>query len=624
MEQAPFPKELGTTSDSNASSSQDNRRRELVAATQRVIASHGLSGTTSARVAKEAGLSPGIVNFYFSGKERLLLAALEDASYTFISTIKKATERSYPDPGAALQGMMEAVLDPALMSVERIAVWYAFWGEASARPDYLAVCGARDEAYYAALEEACAAVADTVPPGLTRPAHESIAWSLAGLLELIWQSLLAPNSSPSRREGHRLVKGFLASVFPWRFEMPDAPVSQKPDESELPLTLPGWTYDNADFALLEKERLFLRAWHVMGHVSELRNPGDYLTFEGNGERAFVIRGKDGELRAFHNVCRHRAHAVVTGEGGNCGKVIRCPYHGWVFSLEGKLKAMAAEGSFPDIDRERFGLIEIEMEVFLGFVFFRFESGEPGVAERFAPYAEEMALYRSEEMQPIGASWRETYPVDWKNQMDNYLEGYHVPVGHPGLYDLFGARYDNAPAPGGVARAVHWIRKDDQEVAGWSTRHYRKILPEVAHLPADRQRAWSYYALFPYVAIDLYPDQVDFFHVVPEGPGRSRLRARAYALPDARREMRAARYLNNRINTKVQDEDSDLILSVQEGLAGGAYSMGLLSEKEATLQAFHDHVRQRIPEAKQAAAPSAGADMQARAWALAPRAAEEKG
>ncbi len=621
MDQSPLPLQDETAQVKISNPSQDQRRRELVAATQRVIASHGLSGTTSARVAKEAGLSPGIVNFYFSGKDRLLLAALEDASFTFITAIKGATEQSYDNPGDALEGMLKAVLDPDLMSPERIAVWYAFWGEASARPDYLAVCGARDEAYYAALEDACAAVADTAPPGVARPAHEAIAWSLAGLLELIWQSLLAPNSAPSRREGHGLVKGFLASVFPWRFEMPAGPGREEPIKAELPLTLAGWTYDNADFARLEKERLFLRSWHVMGHVSDVAEPGDYLTFEGNGERAFVVRGKDGRLRAFHNVCRHRAHAVVTGQRGNCGKVIRCPYHGWVFSLEGKLKAMAAEGSFPEIDRERLGLIEIELEIFLGFLFFRFETGEPSVAERFAPYAEEMAVYRSAEMQSIGASWRETYPVDWKNQMDNYLEGYHVPVGHPGLYDLFGARYDNAPAPGGVARAIHWMRQDAQSVAGWSTRHYHKLLPEVPHLPADRQRAWSYYALYPYVALDLYPDQADFFHVVPEGPGRSRLRARAYALADDRREMQAARYLNNRINTKVQDEDSDLILSVQDGLAGSAYSVGLLSEKEATLQAFHDYVRERIPEAAKAAPPGAGAEAEVKACRLMPQATE---
>ncbi|GAB5469932.1 MAG: hypothetical protein Kilf2KO_29620 [Rhodospirillales bacterium] len=607
--------------DKPVTAAQDQRRRELVAATQRIIARYGLAGTTSARVAREAGLSPGIVNFYFASKERMLLAALEAASLAFITAVEGAVARQAREPGERLWSLIDAVLDPEILSADQASVWYAFWGEAAARADYLAVCGARDEAYEAALLAACEAVGETAPAGSPRPDPEAIAWALAGMVDQIWQTALLPDQPPKAEQGRRLIAGLLASVYPWRFA--ETQVAQPTAEgtatgSPLPLTLPGWTYVDAGFAKLEKQHLFLKAWHVVGHVSELTAPGDYLAFEGASERAFVVRGSDGSLRAFHNVCRHRAHALVSGRDGNCGKVIRCPYHGWVFSLEGRLKAMAAAASFPSVDRDGLGLIAIELEVFLGFVFIRFQGGEPSVAQRFAPYAEEMALYRSADMQPLGKTWDDGYPVDWKNQMDNYLEGYHVPVGHPGLYDLFGAAYENAPAPGGVARALHGFRSPDKPVAGWSTRHYRKLLPEVTHLPEQRRKVWSYYALFPYVALDFYPDQVDFFQVVPDGVGRSRLRSRCYALPDSRREMKLARYLNNRINGKVQDEDVGLIESVQAGLATGGYASGLLSDKEASLGAFHDYIRQRIPEAGREAPPQADATALATAERLLPR------
>src|SRR5262249_55540025 len=149
-------------------------------------------------------------------------------------------------------------------------------------------------------------------------------------------------------------------------------------------TLPGWTYGNAEFYELEKRNLVLTNWQVVGHVSELRTPGDYVTLDIMGERVFVLRGEDGELRAFHNVCRHRAAGVVRGDTGNCGHAVRCFYHGWTYGLDGRLKAVPGEASFPGLDKGRLGLKPIEFDVWQGFVFVRFAGSGPGVAERFRP------------------------------------------------------------------------------------------------------------------------------------------------------------------------------------------------------------------------------------------------
>ncbi len=232
-------------------------------------------------------------------------------------------------------------------------------------------------------------------------------------------------------------------------------------------TLPGWTYGNAEFHELEKRNLVLANWQVVGHVSELRSAGDYVTLDIAGERGFVMRGEDDALRAFHNVCRHRAAAVVRGDTGNCGHAVRCFYHGWTYGLDGRLKAVPGEASFPGLDKGRFGLKPLEFEVWQGFVFVRFAGSGASVAERFRPYERELASYRCAEMEPLGGRWDVEIAVDWKNVMDNYLEGYHVPVGHPGLFRLFGNNYEVEVQEGNVNRAVGVLR--DKESANWSER-----------------------------------------------------------------------------------------------------------------------------------------------------------
>jgi phenylpropionate dioxygenase-like ring-hydroxylating dioxygenase large terminal subunit len=368
-------------------------------------------------------------------------------------------------------------------------------------------------------------------------------------------------------------------------------------------TLPGWTYGNAEFYELEKRNLVLANWQVVGHVGELRNAGDYVTLDIMGERGFVMRGDDGALRAFHNVCRHRAAAVVQGDTGNCGHAVRCFYHGWTYGLDGRLKAVPGEASFPGLDKGRFGLKPLEFEVWQGFVFVRFAGSGPSVAERFKPYERELAAYRIAEMEPIGRTWQCEMAVDWKNVMDNYLEGYHVPVGHPGLFRLFGNSYEVEVREGNVNRAVGVLR--DKESANWSERAYQRLRPAPRHLDAELAGSWRYYALLPNNAFDVYPEFVDFFHIVPAAPGRARLRVRVFGLPGADRAVRAARRLIYRINGKVQREDEGLVESVQAGLATSAYSTGYLSEKEACLRQLHDMVRAAIPVARQPEAPAPG-------------------
>jgi phenylpropionate dioxygenase-like ring-hydroxylating dioxygenase large terminal subunit len=119
--------------------------------------------------------------------------------------------------------------------------------------------------------------------------------------------------------------------------------------------LQGWTYHNEALLKLEMSEVFLTHWQIVGHISNVPKNGDYITFDLGPERAVVVRGEDGILRAFHNLCRHRGSRVVTGESGHCKNAMVCPFHGWVYNLDGTLRGAAQPKSYPALDKSQFGL-----------------------------------------------------------------------------------------------------------------------------------------------------------------------------------------------------------------------------------------------------------------------------
>lgn len=367
-------------------------------------------------------------------------------------------------------------------------------------------------------------------------------------------------------------------------------------------SLPAWTYRDAEFFALEKERVFAPSWQVVCHVSDIPDPGDWHTLDYIGESAIVVRGKDSELRAFTNVCRHRGSRLLDGTSG-CAKKLVCPYHAWTYDLDGSLAGVPDSASYPTLDKSRHGLASVDMEVWRGFVFVRLkDDGGPTVAQMMAPYEATVEPYRFEELRSLGRVTLRPRTVNWKNIGDNYSDGLHIPVAHPGLTRLFGRSY-------GVEASEHvdrmWGDMIDRPSANWSERMYQSLLPPVPDLPEDRQRHWTYFKLWPNVAFDIYPDQVDFMQWLPIGPGESLIREISYVLPDERREMRAARYLNWRINRQVNAEDTALIARVQQGMESRSFSMGPLSEKEVCLRHFCRRMREVIPEARMEEQPAAG-------------------
>ena len=221
------------------------------------------------------------------------------------------------------------------------------------------------------------------------------------------------------------------------FSSPAQPLTGDPTRS---WTMPSRYYTDPEVYEEEKRAIFARTWHYVGHLSRLANPGDYLTLEIADESVFVMRGEDGQLRGFFNVCRHRAHRLLEGAGNS--RTIVCPYHAWSYHSDGRLRHARLASRMCDFDSAAFRLPEVKVETMHGFVFVNLDPGAASIADSAPGMAADLAALvpRLAELEPVesfvfeseqGAEWN----ANWKVVVDNYLECYHCATAHPALADL---------------------------------------------------------------------------------------------------------------------------------------------------------------------------------------------
>jgi TetR/AcrR family transcriptional repressor of bet genes len=210
---------MGTKKPGISSTIQAERRRLMIDATMTAISEHGLPKLTLAKIADIAGLSAGSVNFHFASKEALLLATLTDLAGEFERTILHAIDAAGREPGQKLLAMFEASLDPRITEPRKTAVWFAFTSEARSRADYQRICGTQDEKIFAITLQLCDEIIHQGnKQGQMNP--HAMANAVQGLIDEIWQDILYAGDSYNRADARFLYLSFLASVFPWAFDMP--------------------------------------------------------------------------------------------------------------------------------------------------------------------------------------------------------------------------------------------------------------------------------------------------------------------------------------------------------------------------------------------------------------------
>ena len=358
--------------------------------------------------------------------------------------------------------------------------------------------------------------------------------------------------------------------------------------------LPAWSFFNNEMFEAEKDLLFRRHWQLICHSNDIPNAGDFITWNLIGERALVIRGKDGKIRAFHNLCKHRGSRVIADDAGTCKSTITCPFHGWTYNLDGTLRGASRPSSLPKLDPVEYGLPPLEMDIWNGFIFVRFQPGpQPALSDILKKFEDEVSQYELFDLKPTGDGfWTEEIDANWKCVRDVDNEGYHVPMAHPGLYDLFGQNYYDEPIAGGLSRSVGSFNSGDGRL--WSVRNYKKLLHAKDSLDDTHQKCWLYIGVFPNLVFGLYPDSVIFYQEYPVENGKTIQRGGNYKYAEENREMKVSRYLSMRIDRLTSKEDEQLIKWSWEAAFSSAYDGVLLSDLEYGVKAYHDTLREYFP------------------------------
>lgn len=343
-------------------------------------------------------------------------------------------------------------------------------------------------------------------------------------------------------------------------------------DPDLPLdrasTIPSAFYTDPAFLDLELKSVFSRSWQFIARVDQLIEPGSCVAGEIAGEPVVVVRGRDGVLRGFFNVCRHHAAEIVARPACKVS-VLRCPYHGWTYDLDGRLKGAPELDGVRHFDKEQHGLAPVRVESWEQFVFARLADDGPDLWTWLGEMVERVArlgLSRLEFLQ------RRSYDLNcnWKVYVDNYLDGgYHVPHIHKGLGSVLDySRYaiEN--------RGRFCLQSSPIDASGADAQVAGVRRGDMAY----------YYWLYPNFMLNWYEGVMDVNIVLPTAPDRTQVVFDYYFAPSSAEDVNRT---SIEVAERIQQEDIDICESVQRGLRSRAYDTGRLSpRREAGEHLFH--------------------------------------
>lgn len=350
-------------------------------------------------------------------------------------------------------------------------------------------------------------------------------------------------------------------------------------------TLPSRFYTAPAVLALEKERIFHRTWQFVGTLAQpcgevngtqrtLADPQSYFTFDLAGEPIVVVRDTSGTLRAFSNVCRHRAGPIAQGSG--CRKVFNCAYHGWTYTLDGRLIGTPEVEGMEFFDRSTMGMVPLRCETWEHLIFVNFAHDGPSLLEYLGNIPE---LARDFSFHGLQLVERRDYVVNcnWKVYVDNYLEGYHIPIVHPGLMkeiDYPRYRCETFRYHSQQLGPVKEVKPGDA--------HQRVYAPDAQGLK-DALYLW----LFPNLMLNFYPDNVSTNLIVPLSHDKTLTIFEWYFRDAATQKIRERVAKAIAFSDEVQQEDIHICEAVQRGLQSFTYDRGRYSVKrENGVHHFH--------------------------------------
>src|SRR5580765_7923865 len=366
------------------------------------------------------------------------------------------------------------------------------------------------------------------------------------------------------------------------------------EQIECAWTLASRFYTDPHILEVEREKIFRRTWQLVGTLDQacgeaivpgegtvegkkvkrtISDPESYFTADVAGEPIIVVRDKAGTLRAFSNVCRHRAGPIALGSG--CKNVLRCQYHGWTYTLDGRLIGTPDAEGVEFFDRSTMGMFPLRLEAWEKFIFVNFD-----------PKAEPLSAYlgdipqqaRGFQFEGLHLVERRDYVIDcnWKVYVDNYLEGYHIPIAHPGLMreiDYAQYRTDTFRYHSQQFAPIRAMKADD---AG-----------ERAYAPGTGSQEALYFWIFPNLMLNIYPDNISTNVIVPLTADKT-LTIFEWFFRDVDQPTTRARIEKAvAFSDEVQQEDILLCENVQRGLHSSTYDRGRYSVKrENGVHHFH--------------------------------------
>ncbi|MFC7395457.1 aromatic ring-hydroxylating oxygenase subunit alpha [Scopulibacillus cellulosilyticus] len=337
-------------------------------------------------------------------------------------------------------------------------------------------------------------------------------------------------------------------------------VSEKLSEA---YTLPSWLYTDPEVLEFEKKEIFSRTWQYVGHISQVQQNGDYFTTEVADKPLIITRANDGEVRAFYNVCSHRAAKLVEGEGNK--SILTCPYHAWTYHLDGSLNRAPNMKGVENFNHDDFCLKTVRLEIKESLIFVNLDPNAPSMDSVFGGLFEGLKKFHLDKLKKVRVV-ETVCKSNWKVGIDNYLECDHCPLVHKSL--------------------VQQVNMDDYEVNIFNNYVYQGV-PLKGETDDDYAlgRGGRYYWLYPnmWLSFDPGPANLSIHRSVPIDHKTTKYIYTTFLMNETMSKEEEDLLA---IDQHVRKEDREICEEVQKGLETGAYKQGRFSLTENCVHHFH--------------------------------------